>query len=50
MDEPLRDARTLAVQLRDRLADLIRSEGLKPGDRLPTESQLTQRFRISRPA
>ncbi|TIN50623.1 MAG: GntR family transcriptional regulator, partial [Mesorhizobium sp.] len=29
MDEPLRDARTLAVQLRDRLADLIRSEGLK---------------------
>nr|WP_245418748.1 GntR family transcriptional regulator [Mesorhizobium sp. WSM3864] len=50
LDEPLRDARTLAVQLRDRLADLIRSEGLKPGDRLPTESQLTQRFRISRPA
>ncbi|MBZ9761543.1 GntR family transcriptional regulator [Mesorhizobium sp. CA8] len=50
LDEPLRDARTLAVQLRDRLADLIRTEGLKPGDRLPTESQLTQRFRISRPA
>ena len=50
MEEPLRDSRTLAVQLRDRIADLIREEGLKPGDRLPTEAQLTQRFRISRPA
>ena len=50
MEEPLRDSRTLAVQLRDRIADLIRSEGLKPGDKLPTEAQLTQRFRISRPA
>src|SRR5690606_1279531 len=50
VEEPLRDSRTLAVQLRDRIADLIREEGLKPGDRLPTEAQLTQRFRISRPA
>ena len=50
MEEPLRDSRTLAVQLRDRIADLIRSEGLKPGDKLPTEAQLTQRFKISRPA
>lgn len=50
LDEPLRDARTLAVQLRERLANLIRTEGLKPGDKLPTEAQLTQRFRISRPA
>ena len=50
MEEPLRDRRTLSVQLRDRIVDLIRDEGLKPGDRLPTEAQLTQRFRISRPA
>ncbi|UNK40400.1 GntR family transcriptional regulator (plasmid) [Shinella sp. H4-D48] len=50
MDEPLRDSRTLAVQLRDRIADLIREEGLRPGDKLPTEAQLTQRFKISRPA
>lgn len=50
MEEPLRDSRTLAVQLRDRIADLIRDEGLKPGDKLPTEAQLTQRFKISRPA
>jgi GntR family transcriptional regulator len=50
VDEPLRDARTLAIQLRDRIADLIREDGLKPGDKLPTEAQLTQRFKISRPA
>ena len=50
MQEPLRDSRTLAIQLRDRIADLIRLEGLKPGDKLPTEAQLTQRFKISRPA
>jgi GntR family transcriptional regulator len=50
VEEPLRDSRTLAVQLRDRIADLIRAEGLSPGDRLPTEAQLTQRFKISRPA
>lgn len=50
MEEPLRDSRTLAVQLRDRVADLIKGEGLKPGDKLPTEAQLTQRFKISRPA
>ncbi|MCK3778831.1 GntR family transcriptional regulator [Ensifer sesbaniae] len=50
MDEPLRDTRTLVIQLRDRIADLIRDEGLNPGDKLPTEAQLTQRFKISRPA
>lgn len=50
MEEPLRDSRTLAVQLRDRIADLIKDKGLRPGDRLPTEAELTQRFKISRPA
>ncbi|MEA3536118.1 GntR family transcriptional regulator [Rhizobium sp. CC-YZS058] len=50
MDEPLRDTRTLVIQLRDRIADLIRDEGLGPGDKLPTEAQLTARFKISRPA
>jgi GntR family transcriptional regulator len=48
--EPLRDTRTLVIQLRDRIADLIHDEGLGPGDKLPTEAQLTQRFQISRPA
>jgi GntR family transcriptional regulator len=50
LDEPIRDTRTLVIQLRDRIAELIREEGLQPGDKLPTEAQLTQRFRISRPA
>lgn len=50
MDEPIRDPRTLAIRLRDRIAELIRDEGLKPGDKLPTEAQLTDRFKISRPA
>lgn len=50
MVEPLRDTRTLVIQLRDRIADLVREEGLNPGDKLPTEAQLTQRFKISRPA
>jgi GntR family transcriptional regulator len=50
LDEPIRDTRTLVIQLRDRIADLIRDEDLKPGDKLPTEAQLTARFKISRPA
>ncbi|KQY12587.1 GntR family transcriptional regulator [Rhizobium sp. Root482] len=50
MVEPLRDTRTLVIQLRDRIADLIHDEDLGPGDKLPTEAQLTQRFKISRPA
>lgn len=50
MAEPLRDGRTLVAQLRDRIAELIRDERLMPGDKLPTEAQLTARFHISRPA
>ncbi len=50
MDEPIRDTRTLVIQLRDRIANLIKDDGLKPGDKLPTEAQLTQWFKISRPA
>jgi len=50
LDEPIRDTRTLVIQLRDRIADLIRDENLQPGDKLPTEAQLTARFKISRPA
>jgi GntR family transcriptional regulator len=50
LEEPIRDSRSLVTQLRDRLAELIREEGLRPGDKLPTEAQLTHRFKISRPA
>jgi GntR family transcriptional regulator len=48
--EAIRDPRTLVVQLRDRIASLIKDAGMRPGDRLPTEAELTQRFGISRPA
>jgi GntR family transcriptional regulator len=50
LSEPLRDSRTLVIQLRDRIAELIRDEGLQPGAKLATEAQLTERFKISRPA
>lgn len=49
VEEPLRDKQTLVIKLRDRISDLIRETGLKPGDKLPTEAELTQRFKISRP-
>lgn len=49
MDEPFRDTRTVVAQLRDHITDLIHRENMKPGDRLPTESQLTVRFQVSRP-
>lgn len=50
MYEPFRDTRTLVIQVRDGITDLIREEKLQPGDKLPSEAQLTQRFKISRPA
>ncbi|MDB5524310.1 MAG: GntR family transcriptional regulator [Rhizobium sp.] len=50
LEEPLRDTRTLVIQLRDRIATLIRDQALPPGSKLPTEAQLTARFKISRPA
>jgi GntR family transcriptional regulator len=50
LDEAIRDPRTVVIQLRDRIANLIKDNGLKPGDKLPTEAQLTQRYKISRPA
>jgi len=47
---PLRDERTLVLQLRDAISTLIEEQGLKPGDQLPTEAELTRKFQISRPA
>ncbi len=47
---PLRDERTLVLQLRDAISALIDEQGLKPGDQLPTEAELTRKFQISRPA
>ncbi len=38
-----------AERIRDLLREAIRAEGLRPGDRLPTEAALTARFGVSRP-
>jgi GntR family transcriptional regulator len=47
---PLRDERTLVLQLRDAISTLIEEQRLQPGDQLPTEAELTRKFQISRPA
>ncbi|WP_344977249.1 GntR family transcriptional regulator [Streptosporangium fragile] len=40
--------RTLAVQVRDRLRTLVVEEGLRPGDKLPSENDLIARFNVGR--
>jgi GntR family transcriptional regulator len=50
MATALRDERALSVRLRDEITALIDRGRLQPGDKLPTEAELTERFRISRPA
>ncbi|MFI7417214.1 GntR family transcriptional regulator [Nonomuraea sp. NPDC049684] len=39
---------TLAIQIRDRLHALIVEQGLRPGDRLPSENELMTRFDVGR--
>nr|WP_280177480.1 hypothetical protein [Microvirga pakistanensis] len=38
---PLHDDRILVLRLRDAISTLIEEQGLKPGDQLPTEAELT---------
>lgn len=42
--------RKLADEIRDRLVGMIRSGELRPGDRLPSERDLMDRFSVGRPA
>jgi DNA-binding FadR family transcriptional regulator len=42
--------RKLADEVRDRLVAMIRSGELRPGDRLPSERELMDKFRVGRPA
>ncbi|HYP05697.1 MAG TPA: transcriptional regulator NanR [Bryobacteraceae bacterium] len=42
--------RKLADEVRDRLIHTIRSGELRPGDRLPSERDLMERFEVGRPA
>ncbi|WP_375001221.1 GntR family transcriptional regulator [Aeromicrobium sp. CTD01-1L150] len=39
---------TKAPLVKELILDLIRSEGLRPGDRIPTEPELSERFHVSR--
>lgn len=46
----LRSPKKVAEQVRDAVADFIRDQGLKAGDRIPTEAELCAAFGISRPS
>lgn len=45
----VRDGRTVAQRMRDDILHLVEAEGLRPGDRIPTEAELKERFGGSRP-
>ncbi len=45
---PLRDRRTLPLQLRDRILATIREDGLQPGEQIPSEAVLSERFQVGR--
>lgn len=45
----VRDGRTVARRMRDDILALVKAEGLRPGDRIPTEAELKARFGGSRP-
>jgi GntR family transcriptional regulator len=42
------DRRPMSAQLRDRLVDDFTRRGLAPGDRLPTEAEIAERFTVGR--
>jgi len=45
---PLRDQRSVAIQLRDVLRQRIADDGMRPGDQIPTEHELAARYSVSR--
>ena len=47
---PLRSHKKMAEQVRDAVSDYIRENGLKAGDRIPTEAELCAAFGVSRPS
>jgi GntR family transcriptional regulator len=44
----VRDRRPLAFQVRDELREVLKRDGLRPGDQLPSEAELTRRFAVGR--
>jgi GntR family transcriptional regulator len=45
---PMRDRRPMSLQLGDMVRQMIVEEGMQPGDRLPSESELAARFGLGR--
>ena len=45
---PIRKSPAIPTLVADQIIDLISRGKLKPGDRLPSEHEMTERFRISR--
>jgi len=48
MVELFKDRRSLALQLRDRIREMIREKYYRTGDKLPTEEKLAEMFHVSR--
>jgi GntR family transcriptional regulator len=49
MGTQVRNGRTAAQEMRDRILALVKADGLRPGDQIPTEAELKARFGGSRP-
>ena len=45
---PLRDRRSLPVQLRERILTTIRDGGVRPGEQIPSEAVLAEHFQVGR--
>jgi GntR family transcriptional regulator len=45
---PLRDPQSIVVRLRDAVREMLDSGGLGPGDQIPSETELSQRFGVAR--
>jgi GntR family transcriptional regulator len=48
MPTNVRDRRPLALQVRDELREVLKDDELRPGDQLPSEAELAQRFAVGR--
>jgi GntR family transcriptional regulator, transcriptional repressor for pyruvate dehydrogenase complex len=48
--KPIRKHQRLSDGVLDQLKDLLRQQSLKPGDKLPTERELSELFQVGRPS
>lgn len=49
-NRPFQSNKKMAERIRDAVSDYIRANGLKAGDRIPTEAELCAAFGVSRPS